>query len=300
MKPTLIRQWIACFRALRLLVHLCYGMLLVTPYPMFSSAMRQLILRKWSAALLGIFNVRVTFRSTTTRNTGGLIVANHISWLDVFVLNSVLPTRFIAKSEVRNWPFIGWLCVRANTIFIHREKRHDTARVNQLAVTALQRGEQIALFPEGTSTDGTKVRHFHASLLQPAIDAGVAIRPIAIRYHDQHGHHSTDAAYIDEMSFLASLWNLLCSPALRVQLTDLPLLPSTNASRRTLATQARHSIAAALNIKLPDDTSSATRSNTGEPRFQSMYHMLLPTRIMHEPSLQPCPHHASSQHRFTV
>lgn len=288
MRPSFFRRFVAAFRALRLLIHLCYGMLLLIPYPVLTLPVRQLILRRWSAALVNIFNVRVIFSTRHTHDTTGLIVANHISWLDVFVLNSVMPMRFIAKSEVRRWPVIGWLCLRANTIFIHREKRHDTARVNELAVAALRQGEQIALFPEGTTTDGTKMRHFHASLLQPAIDAGVAIRPVAIRYYDRHGHHCRDAAYIDEMSFPASLWNILCSPALRVQLTDLPALPSNSATRRTLAAHAQRSIAAALNITLPDESPTTPSSPINETRFQSMYHMLLPTEVIHDVSLKSC------------
>jgi 1-acyl-sn-glycerol-3-phosphate acyltransferase len=237
MSTSLLRKGIACFRAARLALHLGYGLLLAIPFPMFSSKVQRRIVRNWSAGLVCIFNMRVILpdNSAIKNLPGGLIVSNHISWLDVYVLNSVIPMRFIAKSEVRSWPVIGWLCERAQTIFIQREKRRDTARVNQEAVEVLRKGHHIAMFPEGTTTDGTQVRHFHSSLLQPAVDAGVAIRPIAIRYYDKRGELSTDANYIDQMSFLESLWKILCSPSLRVRLTDLPALPSIGVSRRILA-----------------------------------------------------------------
>lgn len=290
MKHANLMHWIACFRAARLAVHVCYGLLLSVPYPALSRNRQKNVLRRWSVALTGILNVRVIHTpAAASDRSGELIVANHISWLDILVLNSVTPTRFVAKSEVRHWPVIGRLCIRVNTIFVERHKRHDTLRVNRLAVEALQQGEQITLFPEGTTTDGTKMRHFHASLLQPAIDAGAPIRPIAIRYYDRHGRIDRNAAYIDDMSFLSSLWNILRSQVLYVQLTDLPLLPSTGQSRRALAVQAQRDIAAALNIPLPDEMLAPQSLPESPNRFQSMYHMLLPTAVVHETALQPAP-----------
>lgn len=288
MKPSLFRKSVACFRAIRLVLHLGYGALLALAYPRFSTAAQRRILQRWSADLIAIFNVRVVLPEgrSQPQSSGGLIVCNHISWLDVFVLNSVIPMRFIAKSEVRSWPAIGWLCTRAQTLFVERARRRDTARVNRETVEVLQRGEPIAMFPEGTTTNGLQVRHFHSSLLQPAIDAHVAIRPIALRYYDPTGQVSTAAAYIDEMSFVESLWNILCSPALRVRLTEQTALDTDTASRRELALQSQRSIAAALNIVLPDESETEQEATAGDAHFQSVYHMLLPIPAGDETSLQ--------------
>lgn len=177
---------------------------------------------------------------------GRLLVANHISWLDVIAMNAVVPACFVAKSEVRNWPLLGWLCHRAGTLFIKRDIRRDTVRINHNISATLKRGECIALFPEGTSTDSGLPGHFHSSLLQGAIDANACICPVAIRYHDGTGKANSDAAYVDDMSFMQSLWKILCSPALHVSLFYLPPLPCTGKNRRLLAAETQGSIHMAL------------------------------------------------------
>jgi len=244
----LIRRFIALFRATRLALHICYGLILAIAYPWLSWALRRHILQRWSADLLHIFNVRIDIAGDDPLHKlrHGLIVTNHISWLDVFVLNAVVPMRFVAKSEVRRWPVIGWLCARAQTLFIERGKARSAARINVQLVELLQRGECLAVFPEGTTTDGTSVAHFHSSLLQPAIDAGALAHPIAIRYLDADGAHSTAAAYIDELSFGASMWNILSEPELHVCLIATPPLNARNMDRRTLTRTAHERISTAL------------------------------------------------------
>ncbi len=176
---TLIRRFVALFRAVRLALHIGYGLTLAVAYPWFAASLRRRILQHWSAGLLHIFNVRIAIANDDPlhRLRHGLIVTNHISWLDVFVLNAVVPMRFVAKSEVRRWPVIGWLCARAQTLFIERGNARSAARINVHLVELLQREECLAVFPEGTTTDGTQVAHFHSSLLQPAIDAGTLGAP---------------------------------------------------------------------------------------------------------------------------
>ncbi len=239
---------IALFRAARLALHIAYGLMMAVIYPWFGLAVRRRILQGWSADLLHIFNVRIEVAGNAPLHDlrHGLIVTNHISWLDVFVLNAIVPMRFVAKSEVRRWPIIGWLCARAQTLFIERGKARSAARINVHLVELLQRGECLAIFPEGTTTDGTQVAHFHSSLLQPAIDAGAQVHPIAIRYQDTLGAHSTVAAYIDDMSFGASMWNILSTPVLHVQLIASPPLDARDMDRRNLARMSHASISTAL------------------------------------------------------
>lgn len=221
---------------------------MATAYPLLSAVLRRHILQCWSGKLLRIFNVRVDIDDHDSLHNmrRGLIVTNHISWLDVFVLNAVIPMRFVAKSEVRGWPVIGWLCAQAQTLFLERGKARSAARINVQLVGLLQRGERLAVFPEGTTTDGSKVAHFHSSLLQPAIDAGAQVHPVAIRYQDIDGTHSTAAAYIDDMSFGASLWNILNTPQLHVRLIANAPLASQNMDRRSLTRLAHERISGAL------------------------------------------------------
>jgi len=241
----MLQRSIALFRAFRLALHIAYGLLMAMIYPRLPAGMRRRILQNWSADLLSIFNVKLDAPSFDGMQSG-LIISNHISWLDIFVLNSVVPMRFVAKSEVRRWPAIGWLCARANTLFIERGNARAAARINTRLGELMQQGESLAVFPEGTSTDGAQVAHFHAFLLQPAIDASVPLHPIAIRYQDESGARSTAAAYFDDISFGASMWTLLNTPNLHVRLMATQSLRAAEFDRRELARRAHESISAAL------------------------------------------------------
>jgi 1-acyl-sn-glycerol-3-phosphate acyltransferase len=239
------RRTVALLRALRLALHIAYGLGMAVIYPRLSASMRRRILQNWSADLLCIFNVKLETVDLSALHNG-LIVSNHISWLDIFVLNSVVPMRFVAKSEVRRWPAIGWLCARANTLVIERGNARAAARINTQLGELMQQRECLAVYPEGTSTDGAQVAHFHAFLLQPAIDAQVPLHPIAIRYQNEDGERSSAAAYIDDISFGASLWALLNTRKLHVRLLPTPPLHAADFERRALAQRAHGSISAAL------------------------------------------------------
>jgi 1-acyl-sn-glycerol-3-phosphate acyltransferase len=277
----LIRRLIALFRAARLALHIGYGLTLAIAYPWFSLGVRRRILQNWSTGLLDIFNVRIHAGDPLRSLKHGLIVTNHISWLDVFVLNAVVPMRFVAKSEVRRWPVIGWLCARAQTLFIERGSARSAARINVQLVDLLQRGECLAVFPEGTTTDGKQVAHFHSSLLQPAIDAGSLVHPIAIRYQDRHGAYSDAATYIGETSFGASMWNILSTAELHVCLAATTPLDASGMDRRNLTRTAHEHIGVALeamhaapgtDLPCPEPAYSHPQA---DPHFQSLYCVLL-------------------------
>ncbi|WP_283743129.1 lysophospholipid acyltransferase family protein [Sideroxydans sp. CL21] len=283
------RRLIALFRAARVALHIGYGLTLAIAYPWFGLAIRRRILQNWSAGLLDIFNVRIEIAEGDPLHAlrHGLIVTNHISWLDVFVLNAVVPMRFVAKSEVRRWPVIGWLCARAQTLFIERGKARSAARINVQLVDLLQRGECLAIFPEGTTTDGLKVEHFHSSLLQPAIDAGALVHPIAIRYQDRSGTHCLASAYIDEISFGTSMWNILSTAELHVQLVATPPLDASGTDRRNLTGAVRQHISATLAAMHAAPASASqlevAHEHAGnEQHFQSLYCVLLHPSLAQE------------------
>ena len=285
----LARRLIALFRGARVALHIGYGLMLAIAYPWFGLAIRRRILQSWSTGLLDIFNVRIEIAEgdPLLDLRPGLIVTNHVSWLDVFVLNAVVPMRFVAKSEVRRWPVIGWLCARAQTLFIERGKARSAARINVQLVDLLQRGECLAVFPEGTTTDGLKVGHFHSSLLQPAIDAGALVHPMAIRYQDDMGAHSLASAYIDEISFGASMWNILSTPELHVQLVATPPLDASGTDRRVLTSAVRRHISTTLAAmhaapaSLPQ-MEIAHEHAEAEQHFQSLYCVLLHPSLVQE------------------
>jgi 1-acyl-sn-glycerol-3-phosphate acyltransferase len=179
-----------------------------------------------------------------------MLAANHVSWLDVYALISVCPTRFVAKSEIRNWPVLGWLSQNAGTLFIERTKRSDTARINQDINNALTIGDRVAVFPEGTTSDGTELRHFHASLLQPAVIEETWLYPVAVRYHDSTGQISQAAAYVG-VSLLGSLQQILRQPWIEVELIFSDPVNSIGKNRRELARFAERTIATALSLPVP-------------------------------------------------
>ena len=239
---------VSLFRGGRLALHLFYAALLAVFYPRLNQTKRRRILKTWSRQLLDILNIGIrTEGQWPVRGEGGyLVVANHVSWLDVFVLNTIYPSRFIAKAEVRNWPLIGWLCKRCNTIFIERALRQNAASINQQISLLLEQGVCVGLFPEGTTTDGRQVGHFHSALIQPAIDAGAMLCPIALRYQDEDGKQSSTAVFTGDMTLSQSIWRILRSPRFDALLVFTPALATAGENRRVLARAAQDAISQGL------------------------------------------------------
>src|SRR5262249_43737644 len=156
-------------------------------------------------------------------------VANHVSWLDVLALSAVQPAAFVCKSEIAAWPGIGWLLKRAGTVFIVRARRRDILRVNDELRGRLAAGQSVALFPEGTTTDGSLVLPFRPALFQPAVERGFPVYPAALSY----SHPA--AAFIDQMSFGASLLEIVKAGRLEARLSFLPALAGPGFSRKRAA-----------------------------------------------------------------
>jgi 1-acyl-sn-glycerol-3-phosphate acyltransferase len=234
-------------RTIRVLLHIAYGLALGCVFPAFSGARQLKIMQRWSQSLLSILNVqlRVQAQHGLQHTEGQLLLANHISWLDVFVINACTPARFVAKSDVAAWPLIGWMVRRSGTLFIRREHRRDTSRANQMVTQCLRGGERVAVFPQGTSTDGTEPVHFHSAMVQTAIDAQCMVQPLRIRYVNDAGRALTEVAFTGDMTFAASLWNILCLPRFTVIVTYLPLLDCVGANRREIAGAAQTAVNAA-------------------------------------------------------
>lgn len=205
-----------------------------------------------STRLLASVAVDVELRGARPLLAGPvLLVANHVSWLDAQALGAVVGTRFVAKSEVRDWPLVGTMAARFGTLFIRRGHRRDAHRVKNAIAKLLVTGERIVVFPEGTTTDGTRVAPFHAALLQAAIDAAVPVQPVAIRYREADGAPSAAAAFIDDMSFLDSLGQVLARPRLVAELTFGAPIWAADKDRRDLAARCRGFIMTALGFESP-------------------------------------------------
>lgn len=225
-------------------------------YPLLGNQLRLSLKRRWSQRLLRILGIHLN-ADLGELPAGSLLVANHVSWLDVYVINGAQPAAFVSKAEVRQWPVIGWLAARTDTIFLRRGSRGHARIINTEIAAVLNKDRCVALFPEGTTTDGGALLHFHAALLQPAIEAGRPIVPLAISYHDVQGHRSTAPAYVGDMSLWQCLQAILAARNLEARLQAGPALATSDGaiSRRDLAAQARQAIASRLMLpeSLVDD-----------------------------------------------
>lgn len=236
------------FRLVRIVLHLVAALwTCALIFPFADPAGRKRCIRRWSGQLLSICRVQVRTEGGQLREgLHALLVANHISWLDIFVINSVYPCRFVAKSDIRDWPLAGWLCVCAGTIFIARGRLRDVRRIFQDLVGSIRHGEHIAFFPEGTTAVQGGILPFHANLFEAAIDAQAPIQPCALRYVDAQGRLHSTVEFVGDMSFAQSIIAILSGQKITAQLIVLPLIETAGAHRRDLAQKARESIVAAL------------------------------------------------------
>lgn len=182
-----------------------------------------------------------------------LWLANHVSWTDIAVLGALCPLSFLAKAEVAQWPLAGWLARQAGTLFIRRGASGDLGE--QLAVH-LQHGHPLALFPEGTSSDGRDVLRFHPRLLAAAVASGAPIQPVALRYR-RHGQRDALAPFVDDDTLPAHLLRLLGAERAQVEVILLPPLDSTALARSELARRSHAAIAAAVVDAAPPSQAAA-------------------------------------------
>lgn len=237
-------------RLLRLALHILNGMVLTLLLAgllrmSFNTPFYQRLTQWWLRKITRILGVRVAVTGEPAGD-GVLMVANHISWLDIALLGGYARPRFLSKHEVRHWPVIGWLADKAGTLFISRGKAGAAAQASATLLQALQAGRAVLLFPEGTTTTGNDVRTFHARLLAPALDSGKPVQPVAIRYPGADGLTQPQVPYVDQQSLWDNLQGLLGERELRAEIHFLPPLPSAGVDRKTLAAQCEQQIRAVV------------------------------------------------------
>lgn len=237
------------FRILRMLLHTLYGALIaIFILPGCSARQRDFIISRWAKSLLQVMHIhiKVIGGKPDSHSTGVMFVGNHISWIDIHALNSVRAVRFISKAEVRDWPVFGWLAAKANTLFIDRSKKQDTARIVETATESLLAKDCLCYFPEGTTTDGSELKVFKGSLMQAAINANATVWPFVIRYPGADGKPNTDMAYYDDMTLVESMWLILSLQQPYVELEFLQPINAAGYDRRALTLAARHAISSKL------------------------------------------------------
>jgi len=216
-------------------------------YPLVDSNRRLAIKRSWSRHMLRCCGLRFRLIAaddgSVVPDNGELVAMNHISFIDILVLDALRPVHFIAKSEIRAWPVIGTLCVRTGTIFIERGKRHAVHDVLKKMSQELQAGEVVSFFPEGTTSDGRSLLPFHANLFEAAVRAQAPVRPLVIDYL-QDGHRSLIPAFIDDLSLVDCAMAVLSASGLEVRMKVLDAIPSEGLSRHELAAKVRDAMLA--------------------------------------------------------
>ena len=214
--------------------------------PRRDAAGREAIVQRWSVQMLRCLGV--TVRTSGTAHPGAvLMVANHVSWLDIPALHASAPqARFVSKSNIAAWPLLGRLARAGGTLFIERERKRDALRVVHEVAHALRQSDAVAVFPEGTTGPGHEVLPFHANLLQAAITTGSAVQPIVLRYTEPGLAVSMAAQYIGDTTLVDSIMKVCRARGMVVDVRFLPAEPAGQLDRRALAETLHDRVAAEL------------------------------------------------------
>jgi lyso-ornithine lipid O-acyltransferase len=214
--------------------------------------------------LLKIFGARVCESGAPPPSSSPvLILANHISWFDIFVLGAAHPLSFIAKAEISRWPVARWLAALQRTLFIDRNRKSATATTNRQIATRLKQGDTIVLFAEGTTSDGIRILPFRPSLLgalNEAVSEGetIQVQPVTLLYHRRYGLPLTRrdrplVAWYGDMSLMPHLVTFFSGGPLDIELIwGDPLLCNVTSNRKIISAQAKNAIRSAFLSKIPE------------------------------------------------
>ena len=236
----------ACLRLLRLLGHVLLGVCQCGwLLPRLDPVQQEKRIRAWAQRTLQLLGLELVVQGTMQRRGPVLLVANHISWVDIVVLHACGHCRFISKADIQHWPLVASLASAAGTLYITRESRRDAMRVVHHMAESLRQGEVLALFPEGTTGDGAEVLPFHANLLQAAISADAPVQPVALGFRDSaSGATSFAPCYIGEDTLLQSLWRTARSRGVQAVVRFGALQSADGRDRRQWAADLRAAIVA--------------------------------------------------------
>lgn len=240
---------IGAWRLARAVLHGLHGVAIVLlRFPSLRLEQRRARIAWWSAKMLRMLGGELRIRGQF-KPGAKLIVANHVSWLDIMAVHAACPeARFVSKADVKGWPLVNRLVSAADTLYIEREKRRDAMRVVHQMADALRAGDTVAVFPEGTTGPGPELLPFHANLLQAAVATGTPVQPVVLRFADRFGPFSAAAEYVGDTTLPQSLWKLANSRGLVVHVDVLPPQGSEHADRRALSEHLRTLIAERLAV----------------------------------------------------
>jgi len=229
---------------LRAMAHAVHGFWTIkTLFPKLEQAEREARVQVWAGQMLRIVGIELEVRGSAPAWGPVLLVANHISWLDILVMHAARHCRFVSKSDVKGWPFVSTLADGAGTLYIERESRRDAHRVVGQMAERLRAGDILAVFPEGTTGDGITLKHFHANLIQAAIEASVPVQPVALKFIDAaSGALSFAPSYVDDETLIGSIWRTLTASGLKAVVTFGEAQAAQGQTRRLWAHTLREDI----------------------------------------------------------
>jgi len=219
---------------------LIFGLLSVAViFPLASSGVRSAMGMYWSRLLMWFCGVGLRVQGKPASAGAALWIVNHVSWVDIFVLNSVRTTAFVAKSDIRHWPLIGWLAAGMDTVFIERGNRNAIRAVSEQMKQCFGKDQAVSLFPEGTTSGGLDVGPFHSSLFDAALRAKVDVQPVALRF-SHRGQRSDYVAFVGEQTLVQNLWYLLGTTGVHVDVVFLELMPAQDCEQLGRSQVAAH------------------------------------------------------------
>ncbi len=207
-------------------------------------SLEEFMIARWSWFLCRVFGVRVGV-SGEVQAGPVLLVANHVSWLDIQVMHSAAAMGFVGKAEINRWPLLGFLARAGDTIFIERGSHASSADVSNALVERLNTGRRVAIYPEGGIRPGDNVGVFHARLFKAAVEADCLIQPVMIRYM-RNGRRDPDMTFINNENMVMNMLRMLGRPVSDADLQFLPPIAPDGRPRRELARMAQDAVTAAF------------------------------------------------------
>lgn len=243
-QPEKAAVWRAVWRLGRALTHIIAGLLtILLRFPRLSPEQRAIRVQVWSREMLARLDIRLEVQGNAALPGPLLLVANHISWLDITSLHAARFCRFVSKADVAGWPLIGALASGVGTLFIQRESRRDAMRVVHHMADSLRDGDVLAVFPEGTTGEGIELLPFHANLLQAAIAADAPVQPVALQFIDtRSGERSLAPCYVGDDTLLGSVWRTVRARGITVRIVFGEPQTAQGRERRTWAAGLRETI----------------------------------------------------------
>ncbi|APW36905.1 1-acyl-sn-glycerol-3-phosphate acyltransferase [Rhodoferax koreense] len=249
----------------RMLAHLGRGLWTISrQFPTLDQTEKERLVQQWAGRMLGIMHIELRVSGEPPAHGPVLLVANHISWLDILVLHAAGYCRFVSKADVKHWPVVGTLATAAGTLYIERESRRDAMRVVHHMTEHLRMGDVVAVFPEGTTGDGITMLPFHANLLQAAVTADVPALPVALRFIDgRTGQTSFAPSFVGQETLVGSVWRTLSSNSLVAEVNYGEMQRAEGRSRREWAEDLQHRVNRLRTAQAVPTRPAALRSEPG-------------------------------------